>query len=69
LLLSHCLAVGSFGINLGDQDILLVYECVGEVFPGRGKALAVWNMSRLVRLDERMAQGTLTSTPRSGKGD
>lgn len=69
LLLSHCLAVGSFGIDLGDQDILLVNECVGEVFPGRGKALAVWNMSRLVRLNERMAQEKLTSAPRSGKSD
>lgn len=50
LLLGESLCVLGFSINLGDQNIGLVDEGVGESLPSGGEGLAVWTMSAIEQI-------------------
>lgn len=49
LLLSNSLTVGCLSVDLGDQDVLVIDEGVGEVLPGRSEGLAVWHGQQLAK--------------------
>lgn len=47
LLLSESLCVLGFGVDLGDQDVGLVDEVVGESLPDGGESLTVYRWSAI----------------------
>ncbi len=54
MVLGSLLAVVGLGVDLGNNNGLLAGKVIGELFPGGGQALAVYNQDRLVSLEQAM---------------